>query len=188
MNSKAVLSILFSIAALAAHANLVTNGSFTGSDGLPSVEGWTIQGLVEANGYYGMNSVRGGTDSGVDGRLSQVLGLTTGTAYRLSFDAFSNQGPGFDNGIEVRVGDLLVYANAGNLPTTWTAYEAEFVAGEGHRLSITLHDRLSTVALTNVSLQAVPEPASMAALALGSLAVVRRKRFGKLQPKSKKNA
>ena len=176
MRNRIALSLLALAAAVAARAEFVVNGNFTGADGGPDTAGWTVNDSIDANNYRGPNCVRGGTQNGVHGELSQTLALREGAAYRLTFLAFANQGPGSDNGIDVRLGSSLLYTNSGNLDADWAAYRVDFTATSETLLRFTLRDRNSSVSLTNISVQAVPEPSSLAALALSGGIFLRRRR------------
>ena len=176
MRFKSFFTLATIAAVAAANAAIVFNGNFTGKDGAPSSEGWTLNESTEVNPYHDRNNVRGGTNNGLDGLLTQEIALQAGKAYRLTFDAFGNQGPGSGNRLNVTLGDDLIFFRDNDLSSDWTTYTTEFTAGSASLLGFTFRDRYSSISVTNVSVEAVPEPATCAAVGLGALGLLRRRK------------
>lgn len=187
--------LFFSLSALilvsAAHANLVVNGDFemptytaNGYDSIDSsnqatmLPGWTVINEVAGigTGYLGAPSqevdLSGARDLPGSG-IFQTLNLVAGQTYDVSFDYFTGV-PTYSGDVSAWVGSQTL---ASNLTSgSRTTFTGSFVAvGGGEDLKFIGTSPVSHI--DNVSVvAAVPEPASMIALGLGALGLIRRKK------------
>ena len=194
MKIKACLSvaIILGVAAISS-ANIVINGSFeaksygTGwkqmkNDGVTG--GWYAENdLIEigAASVYGVKGQDGKQvlelDAKANARVSQKL-ATTKSRYSVTFSAaLRNKVAASSQGGDLYWNNVKV---ASFLPSSTTMQNYSFtVLGTGHdKISFVgtgKSDSYGTL-IDNVSVQAVPEPTSMAALAVGGVALLRRRR------------
>lgn len=168
----------------AAHASLVTNGSFeTGLTGWACVAGGgncfagTQSGVTPVDGssyFYGFDNV---SPAGV---LSQSLATVAGASYSISF-AFNTNGAAPPNALSVIAGDLDQ-----DLPVVqfaWGTYSSTFTAAGASTLLQFIFSTAGgsgTVFLDNVIVDrvgTVPVPPTLALVALGiaGLAATRRR-------------
>jgi len=194
MNFKTSLSvaIVLGVAAVSS-ANIVTNGSFeaksygsgysiVANDGVTG--GWYAEKdflEIGAASVYGVTGQNGKQvlelDAKANAKVSQKL-TTTKSSYSVTFSAALRKGkPSSTQGGDIYWNDVKV---GSFLPTSSAMQTYKFtVVGTGT-------DKISFVGtgtsdsfgslIDNVSVQAVPEPTSMAALAMGGIALLRRRR------------
>jgi len=190
---KKALALFLASASLGAvaSANLVINGDFGLS--VPSNStgnGWTSSHIDGAGGWRSSGGNPGGTfilnDNGTTASnptLSQTIsGLTVGGTYVVSGDyATGNIGSGTDTDFGVAIdGNLWEYDVPASTTVGWSHFSESFIASSS---TVTLeltgerhadHDpRVDNISL---ELRAVPEPATLAVLGLGALALRRRRK------------
>ncbi|RYG23582.1 PEP-CTERM sorting domain-containing protein [bacterium] len=191
-----------------AAGNLVSNGSFelgTGASAtdwaITSTAGVSTVSFAPAYGGSGTSpygdrfvSFNGG-DKQPGGTVSQG-GISTiaGQLYRVSFAYGQFAGAPGDQTLKVGIADestlsvLAAHSYTNMSPSTnfgsiWNRGSFNFV-GTGNLVGIgftdlgTSNTYSTDLVLDDVSIQAVPEPASMAALGFGALAMLRRRRNG----------
>jgi choice-of-anchor C domain-containing protein len=195
---KATILALATVGASSAYAvELVTNGSFEsgviGNDtyqvvgaGDTFLTGWTVGGTsVDVTSGPNRWVARDGNQSvdiaGTPGpaSLSQTL-ATSATQYVVKFSLSANQeGNDGPQGKDVKVtfGSNTVTLTGINNPT-WTDYSYVWTGDAGSTLLdfTTLNNGFYGTLIDSVSVQAVPEPGTMAVLGLGVLAALRRRR------------
>jgi hypothetical protein len=180
-----------------ANANYVVNGDFSGG----SLSGWTVTGSPT---WYPWAGITAGTFNATDGftpsrdavftgantsvegptTMSQnVAGLIAGNTYTISMDLASSDNSGFDNFLEVKLGGNTLFSVTNVTPTpdqaVWQHVSQTFVAPIGGNLEITGYDNPQMLYVSDIQLNPVPEPASMAVLGLGLAAVGRRRKANK---------
>ena len=189
-----------------AHANLITNGSFEqgqwtpGSDdsmqligGSGAITGWAVTGdeiawIGPSNPYSVFASdgqrfldLAGYFNNGTAGGVQQSFATTIGQEYLLTFD----------QGASNLYGASKILASAAGASQSWTLTSGVTNLWESRSMVFTATSTTTTLTLAedpqnvggsvyqgvdNVSVVAVPEPASMTALALGGAALLRRRR------------
>ncbi len=179
-------------AALSASAqNLVANNSFEAND----FTGYTTTGSpLVATAINGPNGQTLASDGNVfvaigfgaaNERLSQALATQAGRSYVVGFDL--NPLSGFENNVTPTSSALVTFGATTILSLTSPAPTADYVRYRIPVTSLAGNDvlRFSFVtplgsegyyALDNLSVQAVPEPASLVALGLGAAALLRRRK------------
>ncbi len=172
--------------------NLVQNGGFETGD----FTDWTVMGhggteingtglYVEPNGYGGAQGEAYGAHSGNyycyfgpiggDSTVSQSVTDTLGTPYQLAYWVAGN-GTGPSN-LEVYWNNLLVSGISSPIPNQpYTQYMVD-VTGTGlDTLEFGMRNDPAADALDDVTLTAVPEPASLALVGIATIGLLRRQR------------
>jgi choice-of-anchor C domain-containing protein len=186
-------SAVAALGATSANAyELITNGSFenaafdpgsftTLNNGSTDINGWTVGlGSIDYIGSYwqASNGSRSLDLSGVSkGSISQTINTIAGKEYTVKFDMAGNP----DDNLKLK---LLVASLSGNLTevfnfnatgTTnanmgWISNSYKFIAGPGNTTTLSFASATDTAygpALDNVSVSAVPEPATWAMMIIG---------------------
>ncbi|WP_235976743.1 choice-of-anchor C family PEP-CTERM protein [Sandaracinobacteroides hominis] len=184
----ALAAFLLAGSATAASAVAVVNGSFEDSPafgagfvtygtGSTNLTGWTISnGSIDHIGSY-WNASNGNRSIDLNGNsagtISQALNTVAGTRYRVSFDIASNPDNQALKSMLVGFGDAtpvsVQYTGAISQPLGWQSVVLEFTASSNASvLSFTGGDTGAYgIALDNVSVSAVPEPAMWAMMVAG---------------------
>lgn len=201
MRVAAFVLMLAMACAQAAHANLLSNGSFELAQqsgptrvSMTNLQDWTNSGgfnLLE-QGPNGTSSIaaQDGTQfvsmghNGTSGsRVEQTFATTAGLAYDVSLWTRPIQG-GATPPLQVLQVILEGASTIANPefditdPTQWTQHQFQFTA-TGATTTIALSDVVgagANIAVDNVSVTLVPEPATAACLAMGLGAIVARRR------------
>ncbi|HWA82031.1 MAG TPA: carbohydrate binding domain-containing protein [Fimbriimonadaceae bacterium] len=176
-------------ASVAFGQELLTNGGFETGD----LTGWTV---VHAGGFSGVRNqfahsgtfeaYFGATSAGDAEDFYQDVATTAGTSYHVSFWAFDQDPQATTENLLVTFGTNTVFNGIPQRGTTstanWAQYSGDFVATSGStRLEINGWEQSWYINADDFSVtaNAVPEPASMAVLGLGALALIRRRRAKK---------
>lgn len=190
MYKPLALALMTAALGAVASANLVANGDF--GLGVPNIgfgNSWTGIGNDGAggwrstggnpNGCYFLNAAGSGTSN--PGLSQDISGLIVGATYTVSGDyARGNIGGGSDLDFGVTIDGNTWEYDVPASSTDWSHFSEDFVATsadvtlllEGERHGD--HDpRVDNISL---DLKSVPEPASMAVLGLGALAMRRRRK------------
>lgn len=181
-----------------------TPGQFlTMAAGNTSINGWTVGGAgIDYIGSYwnafdgsrsiDLNGSNLSTGNVGNGSISQsILNVVAGQAYQLVFAMSGNVAAGntvFQLNVSLGSQDLGIhtYTASGNgipSPMNWSTITVNFVAASSGNLNLTFAsvdpDNFYGPALDNISMEAVPEPFTMALMggaALGAFAKVRKRR------------
>jgi len=191
MNARMLLlwpAVLVALSGLttAAYGDLVVNGGFETGD----FSGWTVSPSA-MGGTYAVDNTgtysHSGTCAaalgpyGADGFLSQSIPTTAGQQYQLTYWLANIPDAGgsvWNNDFEVSWGGAEIMAsailNAG--PFSYTKYSFVVTGAAGSTpLSFGLRQDAKFFALDDVSV-VLPEPATLSLLALGGLAMIRKRR------------
>ena len=184
---RSILPFALLVAASVAHADLTslndTFNSETAGTNKTDFANWTVtDGTVDLLGPDFSPLLAGdGNYVDLDGS-SEDAGLFTTTeafaagTYKLTFDLAGNQRSDIGDEVTVKFGNYsVVLARAGNDPFSTETATVTVASGAHLSFQNAGGDDVGAL-LDNVKVQAVPEPGSLAALALGSLAILRRKR------------
>lgn len=187
--------ILIAIAAVPAfaNANLISNGSFEDHDAFQngnwglynSVPGWYAEQDKIEIGTGGLYGVTGFSDAHVleldanhNAKVSQDLNLGAGS-YALSFDYAGRNNIALSSvSLDVLWNDVVIGSlnPASTAMTMWSGSVAS--AGGMNKLSFVgtgTNDSFGAL-VDNVQVTAVPEPGTIAALAMGAVVLIRRRK------------
>lgn len=175
MKHIAVLAMACALATAA--LGQIVNGGFETGD----FTGWTIDShsiYLEVDSYYnhsgGFAARFGAVSPAYGDQIHQDLS-TGGGLYTLSFWAIDPYESGYSRAaFKVMWGDTVLYD--ADPPTSYTQYSFVVQGHNGDRLTIAGWNSPAGSWIDDISLEPVPEPASLAALGIGALALLRRRR------------
>lgn len=178
-----IVAVLAVCAAPIFAANIVQNGSFENPQignwfrtvyaGDPFITGWTV-GLVSVDVTQGdIGQAEDGTQ-GIDmagspgpGSLTQTLTTESGAGYMLSFWVSSNGGP-YTDALIVDWNGFSLATLSTPAPGTWREYSFEVTGTGSDTLAfIGTIDGLAGARLDNVSVDPIPEPATLGLIGAG---------------------
>jgi len=194
MKKLALLTVALVGLSVSASANLVVNGGFEQNDwnysgsykkynaGSNGITGWSIglRSVDLVQSPYPVLEGRTALDlAGTPGpgSISQNLNSVQGTKYVVSFWALTRENSSAVNQyLFSTFGDQSLQFN---LSGTYTKYSYVATAIDDGYLSFatdSLNTTTGNILIDDVSVEAVPEPASMAALAFGAIALLKRRK------------
>jgi len=195
MQKIAILFVALAGLSMSASAvNIVQNGGFELNDwdysssyklynaGSAGVSNWTIGARsidLVTNPYPVLNGRTALDLAGTPGpgSISQALASSAGTQYTVTFWALTRESTDPRNQYLFSVfGDQALQFN---LTNTYTQYSYTAIATGNNVLSFltdTLNTTTGNILIDDVSVEAVPEPATMAVLGLGAAAMLRRRK------------
>ncbi len=166
-----------------AHAQTIQNGSFESGDFSSWVQSGNTAFTTVLNQPYNGLSAQSGSDYAVlgpvgsDGVLSQGFADRAGQTLQISFWLESDGGLQNDFSASFDGATLVRLSNAGAFG--WTEYSADVTATGQDSLSFAFRDDPGYLALDDIvvaPVSQIPEPATLALLPLGLLAVSRLRR------------
>ncbi len=204
MNYRTLTTLAVISAAFVSHANLLVNGSFEDGDfhadanntmdlapGATNMTGWTVSSANVAwitdpnpfSGIYATDGVRSLDLTSYEedaGGVVQTLATNIGWTYTIEFDLGANSAYG-DASISVNTGgadtDFTLHSDAGQV---WEHHSVDFVATAASTDILLVHRnaqyKYTGLDNVSVSVESVPEPMTMAVLALAPLALRRRRK------------
>lgn len=195
MNIRLLTLPLLALAAVGAHANLVVNGDFESTPpaaanswyATQTIPAWTYVGPTNGDvavigvGYLGAPTqeldLSGGNDIAGSG-LQQSLATNAGWMYQVTFDVYTGW-PGYSGGVNLdwdggSVASSLQGMTSGNGRMSYSYLLTASTAAT--MLQFTSDGRGPVAHIDNVSVEAVPEPGTLAGLAAGAVALIRRRR------------
>jgi hypothetical protein len=191
MKKLFIVSGLAVLAGAAFSQELVVNGGFETSTVSNPPVGWTgVQGGTSgvndvfgpaATAHSGLNLYgMGATGVASQTDLFQDITTTIGSTYKASFWAMDND-PNLTGHLLTSFGTVQIGPSL-SVPNVWTQYSINLTATTAlTRLEFTGWEVTDSVLVDDFSVQKVttPEPASIAGLGLGALALIRRRRSKK---------
>lgn len=189
---KNILILGLATLSVAANANMLTNGDFA-TDTYPvggylstnSVTGWNVFGHEVAGigaGYLGAATQEidlSGASDGTGSGILQSVASTDSTPYQVSFDVYTGGGTGNSGGVDFYVNGALLGSDLQGASTSTMdrqTYNYTF-SGVGAATELKFVDNNGNVShVANVSMEAVPEPASLFALGLPLVGLLKKRR------------
>ncbi len=172
---------LATVFATAAFGQLVVNGDFETGD----FTGWTIDAqsaymsVTTLYAHSPTHSEQTGALTADGDAMHQIITDTSGQSYTLSFWAFQTGGGAGSSDVHFEWNGTDTFngqVNTGSSNAAFTQYTANVVGTGSDRLDVLAWNSPAFNYIDDISLTAAPEPASMAALGIGLLAFLRRRR------------
>ncbi|HTQ11577.1 MAG TPA: carbohydrate binding domain-containing protein [Fimbriimonadaceae bacterium] len=187
MKKPFLVAAVLGFATAAFSQNLVLNPGFETGD----LTNWTVAHAGSFSGVW-TNFPHSGTYNAYFGAVSstdaedfyQDIATTIGTTYTVSFWAFDEDATDTNENLDVMFAGNTVFNGIPQRGSTsssnYAQYSGNFVAtSTTSRLEVSGWEQLDYINADDFSVTAVPEPASMAALGIGVVALIRRRRRAK---------